>query len=144
MSDLSPQMIAERSAAALWAEDAASRSLGLDLISVGPGRAEMALNVQPVHANGHGICHGGYVFLLADSAFAFACNSYNQRAVAQSNTISYLAPGRVGTRLVAEAREVERRGRTGIYDVAVRGAEGEVIALFRGQCRTIAGTLFEP
>ncbi|MEO1424150.1 MAG: phenylacetic acid degradation protein PaaD, partial [Pseudomonadota bacterium] len=83
MSDLSPQMIAERSAAALWAEDAASRSLGLDLISVGPGRAEMALNVQPVHANGHGICHGGYVFLLADSAFAFACNSYNQRAVAQ-------------------------------------------------------------
>ena len=142
MAELSPRDIAERSAEALWAEDAASRTLGLELLSVGPGTARMALTVGATHANGHGICHGGYVFLLADSAFAFACNSRNQRAVAQSNTITYLAPGRVGDRLIAEAVEVDRRGRTGIYDVRVAVDGGEVIALFRGQCRTIAGTLF--
>lgn len=92
--------------------------------------------------NGHGICHGGFIFTLADSAFAFACNSYNQLAVAQQNQITYLAPGREGERLQATALEVSRSGRSGVYDVFVTGGDGRSVAVFRGLSRTVKGRHF--
>jgi acyl-CoA thioesterase len=100
------------------------------------------MTVREDHCNGHGICHGGITFTLADSAFAFACNSRNQSTVAQHNTISYLAPGQLGDRLKAEAREVALKGRSGIYDVTVTNQDDIVIAQFRGNSRAIKGTLF--
>ena len=101
------------------------------------------MTVKQEQANGHGICHGGVIFALADSAFAFACNSYNRVTVAQSNTITYVAPAKAGDRLVADARQVTRSGRSGTWDVTVTNGDGAVIALFRGLARTISGTLFE-
>ena len=91
--------------------------------------------------NGHGICHGGFIFTLADSAFAFACNTYNQRTVAQHCAVTFVQPGRRGDRLTAHAVERSRTGRSGIYDVTVRDSHGEVVAEFRGHSRTISGTL---
>ena len=134
---------AQRSAQAMWAEDRASKWLGMSLDRVGPGEAEMSLTVAEHHCNGHGICHGGYTFTLADSAFAFACNSYNQSAVAQQNAITFCAPGRLGDRLVARAAEVTRAGRSGVYDVTVTNQDGTVIAVMRGNSRTIKGQHFE-
>ncbi len=116
---LSPDEIARRSADAMWARDDASKWLGMSLDAVGPGTATTSFTVEKHHTNGHDICHGGYIFTLADSAFAFACNSYNRIAVAQHNVITYIAPGRKGDRLKAVAREVARFGRSGIYDVSV-------------------------
>jgi acyl-CoA thioesterase len=139
MSDA--QALAEAAAAALWAEDQASAGLGMRLLRVGPGEAEMAMLVEPRMANGHGICHGGFVFALADSAFAFACNSFNRRAVAQSCGITYLRPARVGERLTARARLLAEEGRSGVYDVTVTDAEGRVVAAFRGQSRVVTGSL---
>lgn len=139
---MTPQQIARKSADAMWVGDEASRFLGLTLDAVGPGSATTSLAVQAHHANGHGICHGGYIFTLADTAFAFACNSYNRLAVAQHNTISFMRPGRVGAMLVAEAREVSLAGRSGIYDVTVRDG-ASVIAEFRGASRLIDGAHFE-
>jgi acyl-CoA thioesterase len=140
---MTPQHRAERSAAAMWADDRASAWLGMTLEAVGPGTATLSLIVARHHTNGHGICHGGVIFTLADSAFAFACNSYNRIVVAQSNTITYVAPGQPGERLRAEAVEAALAGRSGVYDVTVRGAEGRVVALFRGQSRQIRGQHFE-
>ncbi|RMH49307.1 MAG: hydroxyphenylacetyl-CoA thioesterase PaaI [Alphaproteobacteria bacterium] len=140
---MTPEERARRSAAAMWRSDAASRWLGLSLDAVGPGWARMSFTVAPHHLNGHGICHGGYIFTLADSAFAFACNSYNRVAVAQHNTISYISPARAGERLVAEAREVSLQGRSGIYDVTVRGDGERIVAEFRGCSRIIKGTHFD-
>ena len=140
---LSADEIARRSAEAMWARDDASKWLGLSLDEVGPGRAVMSFTVEKHHTNGHDICHGGYIFTLADSAFAFACNSYNQLAVAQHNTISFLRPGKLGERLTAVAREVTRAGRSGLYDVTVSNAEGKAIAEFRGASRVIDGRHFE-
>ena len=140
---MTPQERAERSAQAMWAQDAASKTAGLELLSVAPGAAEMTFMVAPEHLNGHGICHGGYIFTLADSAFAFACNSYNKLAVAQQNSITYLSPARPGEHLLAKAREVSLKGRSGIYDVAVTGADGRQVALFRGLSRQIGGQHFE-
>lgn len=140
---MTPQERAERSAAAMWATDAASKWLGMTLDSVGPGTASMSFTVQDHHLNGHLICHGGYIFTLADSAFAFACNSYNTITLAQQNSITYLAPGQPGERLSAAATEVSRAGRSGIYDVTVTGQDGRKVALFRGLSRTIKGYNFE-
>jgi acyl-CoA thioesterase len=103
----------------------------------------MSMTVQHCQTNGHDICHGGVIFALADSAFAFACNSYNKVTVAQSNSITFTAPGKTGDRLTADAREVVRSGRSGTYDVTVTNQDGTVIALFRGLSRTISGTLFD-
>jgi acyl-CoA thioesterase len=133
--------IAEASAQAMWAEDKASRALGMKIEKVGPGYALLSMSVGVDMVNGHGSCHGGYIFTLADSAFAFACNSHNQRHVAQQCQISYLAPGRLGMRLTAEARERHRGERSGIYDVTVRSETDEVIAEFRGHSRSIPGVL---
>ena len=140
---MTPQERAERSAQAMWAGDAASKDLGMTLDRVSPGEAELSFEVAPRHLNGHQICHGGYIFTLADSAFAFACNSYNRQVVAQENTITYLSPGRAGERLVASAKEVALNGRSGVYDVTVTGADGRQVALFRGLSRQISGQHFE-
>jgi len=140
---MTPKARAERSAAAMWAGDAASPWLGMALEHVDEGAAMLSLSVAAHHCNGHGICHGGVIFALADSAFAFACNSRNQSTVAQSNTITYVAPGRLGDRLTATAREVSLTGRSGITDVTVRNQTGAVIAEFRGNSRAIRGTLFD-
>ncbi len=137
MSDVG-KLRAERSAAAMWAGDAASQGLGMVLEDIGPGLARMAMVIEPRMLNGHGMCHGGFIFTLADSAFAFACNSRNQRAVAQTCTITYLNPARLGERLVATAQELAVAGRSALYDVRVQTA-GRVVAEFRGQSRLIGG-----
>jgi acyl-CoA thioesterase len=133
--------LAKACAAAMWAEDQASRGLGMELISVGAGRAEVAMTVTETMVNGHDICHGGFIFTLADSAFAFACNTYNQRAVAQHCAVTFVVSGKLGDRLTARAVEVSRRGRSGIYDITVNRQDGTVIAEFRGHSRTIEGEL---
>lgn len=136
---MDPQTRAEACAAAMLEEDAASRGMGILLEEVRPGHARCSLQVRADHLNGHGICHGGVIFTLADTAFAVACNSYNARVVAQHNSISYLAPATLGTTLIAEAEEVSRAGRSGIYDVRVLQGE-TLIAVFRGASRQVSGT----
>lgn len=140
---MTPQQRAERAAQVMWASDAASKWLGFELLRVGEGTATLALTVADHHCNGHGICHGGITFALADSAFAFACNSRNVATVAQHNSISFIAPGRLGDRLTARAVEVSLAGRSGLYDVSVTNQDGAVIAEFRGGSRAIKGHLFE-
>jgi len=140
-SNADPQAIARASAAAMWAEDNASRGLGMRLDRVGPGSAVLSMGVTPAMVNGLGICHGGFIFTLADSACAFASNSYNQRMVLQSSQMTLLAPARLGMRLVAEGAERHRAERSAIYDVSVRSDVGEVIAEFRGHVRSIPGKL---
>ncbi len=140
---LSAEEVARKSADAMWARDSASKWLGFSLDAVGPGTATGSMVVEKHHTNGHDICHGGYIFTLADSAFAFACNSYNRLAVAQHNTITFVAPGKLGDRLIAVCREVARFGRSGIYDVRVINQDGALIAEFRGASRTIEGRHFD-
>ncbi|HEX6327107.1 MAG TPA: hydroxyphenylacetyl-CoA thioesterase PaaI, partial [Jiangellaceae bacterium] len=118
--ELSAQELAEQSAAAMWAQDAASRAMGMTLDSVQPGYARLTMQVRDDMVNGHRICHGGFVFTLADSTFAFACNTYGQVTVAQDCDIVFVAPARLGDVLTAEATERHRFGRNGIYDVTVR------------------------
>jgi acyl-CoA thioesterase len=142
---MSAERLARAAAEAMWAQDKASRALGMALAEIGPGRAVLTMTVTAEMVNGHGLCHGGYIFTLADSAFAFACNSHNQRAVAQNCSITYVAPGKLGDLLTASCREVSRAERSGIYDVTVWRQDGdgpsEVIAEFRGLSRTVKGTL---
>jgi phenylacetic acid degradation protein PaaD len=138
---VTPEDLAQRSAAAMLADDQASAAAGVELVEVGPGRATAAMTVRADMVNGHDIAHGGYVFLLADTAFAVACNSYGRRTVAAGCDIAFVAPVRTGDRLVAEARERHRGGRSGIYDVSVRRDDGTVVAELRGRSRTIDGTL---
>jgi acyl-CoA thioesterase len=140
---MTPKERAEKSAAAMWADDNASKWFGMEITEIDEGRAVLELTVEAHHCNGHGICHGGVTFALADSAFAFACNSRNQSTVAQHNLISYLAPGHAGDRLRAEAVELSQQGRSGIYDIKVSNQNGHVIAEFRGFSRAIKGQLFE-
>jgi acyl-CoA thioesterase len=137
---MTPQELAEACANAMWNDDSASQNLGMSLDHVAPGAATLSMTITDQMTNGHGMCHGGYIFTLADSAFAFACNTYNQRVVAQHCAVTYLNPVELGARLTAHAREVSRRGRSGIYDVRVRDAAGTVIAEFRGHSRVIKGT----
>ncbi len=139
---MTPEERARRSADAMWSTDRASKWFGMELGEVGPGAARMTLTVAEDQCNGHGICHGGVIFSLADSAFAFACNSRNAVTVAQVNQIQFIAPAKAGDRLVAEAREVNLRGRTGVYDVTVTGPDG-VVAEMRGTSRSVAGRIFE-
>jgi len=141
LADMSPQEIAEASAKAMWEDDEASQALGMAISEVGPGLADITMPVTPAMTNGHKTCHGGYIFTLGDSAFAFACNSYNQRSVAQHASVTFIAPAREGDILTASAREVSRTGRSGIYDVTISNQNGEKIAEFRGHSRTVKGTL---
>ena len=134
--------IARKSAEALWAEDTAAKEHGMRLESVGPGSASLSMVLTRAMTNGHGIGHGGFIYLLADTAFAYACNSHNQRCVAQHCAITYLKPAREGSRLTATAREVRRIDRSGVYDISVADEEGTPIAEFRGMSRTVPGTFF--
>jgi acyl-CoA thioesterase len=136
---LSSDGIARACAEAMWKEDDASKGLGMELVEIKPGQATLAMTVQPQMVNGQRIAHGGFIFTLADSAFAFACNSHNERVVAAQGNISFIRPGKLGDRLVATAREISRNGRSGIYDVRVT-VDGTVIAEFRGHSRVIGGT----
>ena len=140
---MTAEEIARRSADAMWARDDASKWLGMSLDAIGPGTATTSFAVEKHHTNGHDICHGGYIFTLADSAFAFACNSHNRIAVAQHNTITFVAPGKLGDRLTATAREIAIYGRSGICDVRVTNQDGMLIAEFRGASRTIEGKHFD-
>ncbi|SFM53206.1 hydroxyphenylacetyl-CoA thioesterase PaaI [Shimia aestuarii] len=140
---MTPKERAEKAAAAMWASDRASQHMGMAITEIDEGRAVLTMTVRPEHCNGHGICHGGVTFTLADSAFAFACNSRNLSTVAQHNMISYIAPGREGDILTADAREVSQTGRSGIYDVKVTNQDGAMIAEFRGFSRQIKGHLFD-
>lgn len=141
--NLTPRERAERSAAAMWANDPATQWFGMELVEVDEGRATLAMTVEPHHCNGHGTCHGGVSFSLADSAFAFACNSRNVSTVGQHVMMSYLAPGHAGDRLTARAQEISLSGKSGIYDVRVANQNGLVIAEMRGFSRAINGRHFE-
>jgi acyl-CoA thioesterase len=136
---LSSDDLARACADAMWKDDDASSGLGMEIVNVKAGEATLAMTIQPHMVNGQRIAHGGFIFTLADSAFAFACNSHNHRAVAAHCQISFIRPGKLGDRLVAVAREISRSGRSGIYDVCI-SANDQVIAEFRGHSRTIAGT----
>ena len=139
MADLTPQALAERVRDAMWAGDNATRMLGMRIIEVGPGRAVIEMTVRADMLNGHAICHGGLITTLADSAFAFACNSYNELTVASGFSIDLLAPGRLGDLLTATCTELSRGGRTGVYDTEVHNQRGERIAAFRGRSYTARG-----
>lgn len=139
-----PGALARRSAEAMYAEDGASRSLGIRVEGVAPGRAAARMRVAPSMVNGHGIAHGGYVFLLADTAFAFACNTYGVTTVARGAEIVFVTPAREGDDLLAAAEERVRYGRSGVYDVTVRRVAadgeadgGEIVAEFRGQSQSL-------
>ena len=142
-AEMTPQEVAERSSQAMLAGDAATKWLGIDLVEISPGACKMTMRVQAQHLNGHGICHGGFINTLADSAFAFACNSYNNRVVAIQNSINLLSPGQRDEVLMAVATETSITGRSGIYDVTVTGGDGRIVALFRGLSRQISGQHFE-
>ncbi|MBN8944216.1 MAG: hydroxyphenylacetyl-CoA thioesterase PaaI [Rhizobiales bacterium] len=133
--------IAEAASAAMWAEDRASRALGMTLVASAPGSATLTMPVTEAMTNGHGMCHGGYIFTLADSAFAFACNSHNTRTVAHHCAVTFVASGKLGDVLTATAREISRTGRSGICDVTVTDQAGSVVAVFRGHSRTLGGAI---
>jgi acyl-CoA thioesterase len=137
MTEPSAQTRAEEQAAAMYAADRASQQLGIQVRDVGPGRATATMPVTDDMVNGHGICHGGYVFLLADTAFAFACNTHGASVVAAGADVTFLAPVRAGDELTAEGVERVLRGRSGLYDVTVRRGT-EVVAEFRGRSRSLS------
>ena len=133
-----PDEIATRTAQAMLRADAAARGVGVRLLDVGRGRARVGMTVEARHVNGHGICHGGFLFLLADAALAYASNSYGTSAVAAGADIAFLRPVPLGAELVADAVERAKTGRSGLYDVTVR-AGGETVAEFRGRTRQVPG-----
>ncbi len=133
------QRLAERVAEALYATDKTSQALGIRIVEVRPGYARATMSVRSDMVNGHHICHGGMVFTLADSAFAFACNSRNENTLAAAASIDFLAPSREGDELTAVASEVWRSRRNGIYEITVTNQEGARIALFRGRSARIDG-----
>jgi acyl-CoA thioesterase len=139
MSEQASQQLAERVAKALYVNDKTSQTLGIRILEVRPGYARLAMVVRADMVNGHRVCHGGMVFTLADSAFAFACNSYNDNTVAAAASIDFLTPSREGDELTANASEVWRSRRNGIYEVTVTNQEGARIALFRGRSARIDG-----
>jgi acyl-CoA thioesterase len=140
---VTPEQVARRAAEEMWSSDEASRTLGMELLDVAPGRATVRMTVREDMVNGHAIGHGGFTFTLADSAFAFACNSYNRSTVAAACEIRFLAPTRLGDVLVADAVERSREGRDGVYDVTVT-RDGTVVAELVGHSKEIRGVLFRP
>ena len=141
MSDMTPQQCAEYVRDGLLKKDRATHSLGIAVLSIGPGHATLSMQIREDMLNGHATCHGGFMATLADSAFAFACNSYNELTVASGFNIDFLAPGRLDDCLTEQCVEVSRVGRTGIYDTAVTNQRGERVAFFRGRSHTVKGTL---
>ena len=140
---MTPQDCAERVRDLMFAEDKAARELGIRIEAIGPGHARLSMQVQDNMTNGHHICHGGFIFTLADTAFAYSCNSYNQRCVAAGANIDFIAAALVNDSLIAEAVEVSRGKRSGVYDVKVTRQNGDLIAMFRGRSATIKGQFFE-
>lgn len=140
---LDKNALAKVCAETMYNSDKASQGLGIELVEVGPGRAVMTMTVQERMLNGQGICHGGFIFSLADSTFAFACNSYNDKAVASGCRIEFVAPGQLGDCLTATATECYHRGRSGLYDVVVRNQHGQELAFFRGNSRQVKGQLVD-
>ncbi|HLR29948.1 MAG TPA: hydroxyphenylacetyl-CoA thioesterase PaaI [Paenalcaligenes sp.] len=140
---LDPQQLAEQCAQTMWKDDEATQKLGMEIISVNPGKAVLTMRITRDMVNGHNTCHGGYLFTLADSCFAFACNTYNQRTVAQHCNITFVAPAFTDDFLTATGKEVSRQGRSGIYDVEITNQNGAPVAYFRGLSRTIKGALLE-
>ena len=136
--------LARRVAEQMFANDRASRALGMAIADVGPGQATLTMKVRGDMVNGHAICHGGFIFTLADSAFAFACNSYNFNTVAQGCSIEFLASAREGDLLTAVAHERSLSGRTGVYDIEVVNQERQTIALFRGKSYRVKGHVVDP
>jgi acyl-CoA thioesterase len=139
---MTPEELAKACADMMWVEDHASRGLGMTLHSVMPGRSRLSMPVTNAMVNGLGLCHGGFIFTLADSAMAFAANAYGEHAVAQHVAVTYVRPGRLGEVLVADAEERVRSGRTGMYDVRVTGDDGSVVAEMRGHTRLSGGKFF--
>ena len=138
-----PQALAELAGKTMYERDPASQRLGMTLDEIRPGYARMSMRVREDMLNGHGTCHGGYIFMLADSAFAFACNSHNVNTVGAGCSIDYLSPGREGDLLTAEAVEQALSGKTGVYDIVVTNGEGRKVALFRGKSHRVHGVVAE-
>ena len=136
---MSNQAIAEAVRDRMFSEDAASRGLGMQVDSVGPGFSKVSMSVRPDMLNGHKTCHGGFITTLADSAFAFACNSHNEVTVASGIVVDFLAPAHEGDRLVAECHEVALTGRTGVYDIRVTNQHGKTVVVMRGRSHTMKG-----
>jgi acyl-CoA thioesterase len=138
-TDRSAQQIADLARVGMAANDRTATALGIRIIEVSPGRATLSMTVREDMLNGHDICHGGLISTLADSSFAFACNSYNELTVASGFSIDFIAPGRLGDVLTARCAEVTKAGRTGVYDTEVVNQRGERVAVFRGRSYTIKG-----
>lgn len=141
--EATPHAIAEAVGSAMFDADQASQALGMHVKAIGPGWADISMTIRKDMLNGHGTCHGGLLFALADSAFAFGCNAYNKVTVAQSCEITFLAPGQLGDVLEAKCREQALAGRSGVYDVEITNQTGAVIALFRGKSRRIRGDVVD-
>ncbi len=142
LTDAEAQQLARRVGESMYAADAASKdTLGMELVCCEPGRATMRMAVRPLHLNGHQICHGGFIFTLADSTFAYACNSRNHNTVANGCNIEFLRPAHQGDVLTAEGVEQSLAGRHGIYDIRVSNQKGQTVALFRGKSTQISGTV---
>lgn len=140
---MTPEQRAVQVGQILFANDVASQeTMGMELLSVEPGRAQMRMVVRPRHLNGHQICHGGFIFTLADSTFAFACNSHNRNTVAAGCSIEFLKPAHAGDLLTCDGVEQMLQGRHGIYDMTVTNQKGEVVAMFRGKSAQIPGHVF--
>ena len=138
---IDPDELARASASAMWERDRTAQSLGMQLAKIGPGRATLNMRIREDMVNGHHICHGGMIFTLADTAFAYACNSYNEVTVASACHIDFIAPAREHEILEAEATERSATGKTGVYDVTIRTNEGRIVALFRGKSHRLGGEL---
>jgi acyl-CoA thioesterase len=136
---MTPQQTAEHLRDGMFAHDNATQSLGMAIVEVGPGTAAIQMRVRADMLNGHATCHGGFMAALADSTFAFACNSYNELTVASGFSIDFIAPAREGDLLTARCHEVSRAGRTGVYDTEITNQRGERIAVFRGRSYTAKG-----
>lgn len=141
MTERTPEQLARACADAMFSRDLATQRLGIALLDAGPGSARLRMPVREDMIQGHGTCHGGFLFALADSAFAFACNSYDEATVAIGCSIDYVAPARLGDELTATASEQSRSGRTGNYDVRIENQHGQLIALFHGKSYKVRGTV---
>ena len=140
---MTPEEIATRCAAVMWPDDHAARGLGIEIVAVAPGAATLTMTVRQDMVNGHGNCHGGFIFAVADSTFAYASNSYNHRAVAAGVDINFLAPAHLGDLLTATGHARHQGGRSGVYDIEVTNQIGKLIAVFRGRAARIKGHFFE-
>lgn len=141
---MTPQQVAEKVAEIMWPDDHAARGLGMEIVAVGAGTATLRMPVRQDMVNGHGSCHGAFIFAVADSCFAYACNSDNHRAVAGGVDINFLAPASIGDVLTAAGTRRQQGGRSGIYDIEVTNQDGKLVAVFRGRSVRIKGHFFEP